>query len=126
MTVFYGTKRIIAEPQEKDGNHGYRVVYEDGYKSWSPQTTFEACYRQSGEMNFGHALLALNEGRRVARSGWNGRDQFLVREPGTTIVLNGKQLEYHAHIDIKTAQGTMAPYAASSTDLLAEDWGIVE
>lgn len=126
MNVYYGTKRINAEPHEKDGNRGYRVVYEDGYKSWSPQTTFEACYRQSGEMTFGHALQALNEGRRVARAGWNGPGQFLIRDPGTTIVLNGKHLEYHAHIDIHTAQGTVAPYSASSTDILADDWGIVE
>ena len=31
---------------------GYRVVYEDGYESWSPKDTFEACSREisDGEM----------------------------------------------------------------------------
>jgi len=135
--VYYGTKRIKAEPQEKDGNSGYQVIYEDGYKSWSPRATFEEAYRKSGEMNFGHALMALHEGRRVARSGWNGKNQFLFRVPGSTLIVGaghplakampiGTRVECHPHIDIKSAQGTVAPWIASQTDLLSEDWVIVE
>ena len=25
---------------------GYKVVYEDGYESWSPKDVFERCYRE--------------------------------------------------------------------------------
>lgn len=28
------------------GRDGYTVVYPDGYRSWSPKETFEACYRE--------------------------------------------------------------------------------
>src|SRR6266567_2056084 len=79
MNVYYGTKRISAEPQIRDGNHGYKVLYEDGYVSWSPRSTFEDCYRKRGEMNFGHALMALNHGLRLARAEWNGEDQYLFK-----------------------------------------------
>lgn len=46
MERYIGTKIIIAEPQEKDGRAGYKVVYEDGYVSWSPKETFERAYRR--------------------------------------------------------------------------------
>lgn len=46
MKAYIGTKIVQAEPEEKDGNPGYKVVYEDGYLSWSPRETFERCYRE--------------------------------------------------------------------------------
>lgn len=46
MERYIGTKIILAEPQTKDGRDGYKVVYEDGYTSWSPQEVFERCYRR--------------------------------------------------------------------------------
>lgn len=46
MTAYIGTKIILAEPETKDGRDGYKVVYEDGYTSWSPKDTFERAYRK--------------------------------------------------------------------------------
>ena len=46
MGCYIGTKVVQAEPQEKDGRDGYRVLYEDGYVSWSPRDVFERCYRR--------------------------------------------------------------------------------
>lgn len=43
--AYIGCKVIVAAPEEKDGKPGYRVVYPDGYVSWSPKATFEAAYR---------------------------------------------------------------------------------
>lgn len=45
LKAYVGTKIIHAEPQERDGQAGYRVVYPDGYTSWSPKTVFEQAYR---------------------------------------------------------------------------------
>ncbi len=131
--VYYGTKRISAEPQIREGNHGYRVAYEDGYVSWSPRSTFEDCYRKNGEMNFGHALVALNHRLRVARAAWSGKDQYLFKKPGSTSVVEadrplaksmpiGTRVEVHPYIAIKTAYNTIVPWTASQDDLLAEDW----
>ena len=45
MQTYIGVKRIQAEPMERDGKPGYRVVYEpDGYESWSPKDVFERAY----------------------------------------------------------------------------------
>lgn len=45
LQTFIGVKRIQAEPQERNGKPGYRVVYEpDGYESWSPKDVFEVAY----------------------------------------------------------------------------------
>ena len=46
MDAYIGTKVIKAEPEVKDGREGYTVVYEDGYRSWSPRDTFERAYRR--------------------------------------------------------------------------------
>lgn len=46
MKLYIGTKVIAAEPQDKDGQPGYRVVYDNGYASWSPQAVFEGAYRE--------------------------------------------------------------------------------
>lgn len=45
MQAYIGSKIITAEPQEKDGQAGYKVVYPDNYVSWSPKAVFEEAYR---------------------------------------------------------------------------------
>lgn len=87
---------------------------------------------RSNTMDFGQALIALKQGRRVAREGWNGKGMFLFLVPGSTFRVNrepllsimgeGAEVQYHAHIDMKTAQGYVVPWLASQADMLAEDW----
>lgn len=82
--------------------------------------------------NFGEALALLKEGKRVARAGWNGQDMFIFLVPGSRFTVNrppllgiypeGTVIDYHPHIDMKTAQGYVVPWLASQADLLADDW----
>jgi hypothetical protein len=137
MQTYIGTKIIQAEPEIWDGSAGYRVVYPDGYTSWSPERAFKDAYRQSGNMNFGHALELLKRGEKVARSGWNGKDMFLYlvpaaaypaarNEKGTMLgVFPDDMVPYQAYIAMKTAQDTVVPWLCSQTDALAEDWCLV-
>lgn len=47
MKSYIGAKIIRAFRQaHEDGRPGYRVIYPDGYESWSPQATFETAYRE--------------------------------------------------------------------------------
>lgn len=46
MKCFIGCKVIQAEPQERQGQEGYMVVYPNGYVSWSPKAVFENAYRE--------------------------------------------------------------------------------
>ena len=83
-------------------------------------------------MSFGDAIKALKAGKRVARSGWNGQGMFVFLVPGSTFKVNrapllgiypeGTEINYQPHIDMRTAQGTIVPWLASQTDVLAEDW----
>lgn len=86
-------------------------------------------------MSFGAALVALKDGEKVARAGWNGKGMFLFLVPGSTFTVNrppllgiypeGTVVNYQPHIDMKTAQDTVVPWIASQSDVLAEDWEIV-
>jgi len=87
-------------------------------------------------MTFSEALEALKSGYKVAREGWNGKGMFIFLVPGSTFEVNrapllgiypvGTTISYHAHIDMKTADGMIVPWLCSQTDMLAEDWTLVE
>ena len=86
-------------------------------------------------MDFGKALQALKEGKRVSRAGWNGKGMSLFLVPGSQFKVNrepllsmlgeGTVVDYHAHVDMKTAQGYVVPWLCSQADMLADDWDIV-
>lgn len=86
-------------------------------------------------MNFGEAVEALKKGKLVARNGWNGKGMFLLLVPSSTFAVNrapllgifseGTEITYCAHIDMKCADGKIVPWLASQTDILSEDWEIV-
>lgn len=87
-------------------------------------------------MDFGKALSALKAGQLVARKGWNGRGMFLYLVGGSTFSVSrapllgifpeGTEIKYHAHIDMKTADNQCVPWLASQTDILADDWIVVD
>lgn len=88
-------------------------------------------------MDFGKALDALKGGKKVAREGWNGKGMFIFLTKGRTINNDGERSFKHFedlpevtladHIDMRDAQGSyISGWLASQTDMLAEDWHIVE
>ncbi|MCE2661156.1 MAG: DUF2829 domain-containing protein [Rubrivivax sp.] len=137
---------------ENGADEGFLVEYHDGgkgndsrhagYISWSPADVFARAYRETSGMTFGHAIEALKQGRRVSRAGWNGKEMWLMLVPGTpaaqlkpgTPYANALGLEFCEilpHIDMWTVNASgrraMLPgWVASQSDMLAEDWRIVE
>ena len=89
-------------------------------------------------MNFGNAIEALKDGDKVCRKGWNGRGMWLILAPGSkggrptagSPYFNAgltDKVDIEPHIDMLTAQGNMQPgWLASQTDMLADDWEVVE
>lgn len=86
-------------------------------------------------MNFGKALESLREGKKVARAGWNGKGLWLELYTPSTNNQSYMTLPYifmaypsvpasdsvpASHIDARV------PWIASQTDMLAEDWKVVE
>lgn len=69
-------------------------------------------------MEIGQAAAALKQGKRIARAGWNGKGMYLY--------LQQTQAPWLSFVVMKTVQDTLVPWLCSQTDLLAEDWEIVE
>lgn len=154
MKKYIGTKVINAEPcaawkqfgQHCIGADGYKVVYEDGYESWSPKTVFEEAYRATDGMPFGLAIEAAKKGLKIARKGWNGKNMFVVympslklppfntQEPGPRVndrtakfIGNDTPLDCQPYFAMFNAQKQWIPgWLASQSDMLADDWMIVE
>ena len=130
MKQYIGTKVVQAEPAE----NGYKVVYPDGYASWSPKEVFEKAYRPTDGMNFGLAIEAMKNGERVARKGWNGKDMYVFLAYEADFVTDADisafdlvEVEMGEMLVMKTAQDTFQPgWLASQADMLADDWYIVE
>lgn len=97
----------------------------------------------TNNLNFGQAIEALKKNMKVARIGWNGKNMYLVLQPGSTIsnltarsgAAKARALESDlpseitigAHIDMRAADGSIVVgWLASQTDMLANDWCIVE
>ena len=102
---------------------GYFVRYVDGYESWSPADAFEDGYTLLGEAlsgDFGFALTELRRGMSVARSGWNGKGQFLTLQESDA---HSKMTV--PYIYICNVQEDLVPWFPSQTDMLASDWVVV-
>lgn len=88
-----------------------------------------------GRYSFSEALIMLKDGRKVMRSGWNGKGMFLFLVKGQAIRYTINQTYGDGYVDsdglpvldaiyMKTADDKLVPWLASQTDLLAEDWQV--
>ena len=81
-------------------------------------------------MDFSSALLNLKDGERVARSGWNGKGMWLIMASEGTFGQEGRAMavmgDLIPFIVMKTADDKFVPWLASQTDLLADDWEVVQ
>lgn len=100
--------------------------------------------RPSGFMTFGMAIEAMKRGKKVARRGWNGKGMWLCvplcggpkEIPATGIwgkpnaeyaEQNGGTVKVMPYVTMKAADGSIVMgWLASQTDMLSDDWMIVE
>ena len=95
--------------------------------------------------DFGNAIRAMKEGKRVCRAGWNGKGMWVALTPGSTFnaaAAKPGHTAYHRaqelagspheniallpHIDMRAADGSMViGWLASQTDMLSEDWFVL-
>ena len=86
--------------------------------------------------DFGCAIRAIRAGLCVSRKGWNGAGMFVFLVPGSVFTVNrepllsilgeGTVVDYHGHIDMRTATGQIVPWTASQADMLADDWMVAQ
>lgn len=142
-------------PSDEDGtDEGSLVEYLDspnanhakheGYISWSPKDVFDGAYREITGLTFGHAIEALKLGKRVERSGWNGKGMFLfllpasdgiptkvIHDPALKAVIEaevgGDTFDALGSIRMFTAdKKVLTGWLASQTDILSEDWVVID
>lgn len=98
------------------------------------------------QLDFSYALVAVKNGQRIERRGWNGRDMWvflhpalrplpylpgagLARDyivPGADDCAMGYTINICPFLCMRAADGTFVPWLASQTDILADDWSVVE
>ena len=78
-------------------------------------------------LNFGDALMLLKNGQKVARLGWNGVGLWLeLQVPDVNSKMTLPYIFISYPENAKTTPGARVPWLASQTDMLAEDWVVVE
>ena len=96
--------------------------------------------------NFGEAIEALKQGKKVTRKGWNGKGMFLFLLPAGKIPksvihdgalasvvdeVDGDYFEALGSIRMWTVnsegrKAVLTGWLASQTDMLSEDWEIID
>lgn len=138
----YNKKRGWTLPKDENPkDKGYLVKYPDGYVSWCPKAQFEEAGRPVDGMTFGMAIEAMKQGKKVARAGWNGKGMYLWLLPAANVKAewckeehlkalaeqNGGEFECLGSIRMKTADNkVLTGWLASQTDMLSDDWVIVD
>lgn len=101
---------------------------------WGESSADKADDAEEACMDFGAAIRAVKQGKKIARKGWNGKGQYVFMARDIEFVtdadisaFDGKDVEVHDLLVIKTAQDVFQPgWLASQSDMLAEDWYIVK
>lgn len=104
------------EPTSEESNHHLH----DGYISWSPAGVFEKDYFDTTvAMPFEAALHLVKKGYLIQRKGWNGKGMHIEMR-------DNKTWGIEPFFVIKGADGRINTWVPSVSDLLAEDWVIVQ
>ena len=83
-------------------------------------------------MNFGEALEALKSGKKISRTGWNGRGMFVYlvganKYPAQTGIAKeyfgeNCMIPYNPYMAIKNVDNTVSTWVPSVNDCLSDDW----
>ena len=84
-------------------------------------------------MDFGSAIKMVKTGKRIAREGWNGKNQYVelatnisyVNAAGEVVNVNHDAIGNKALAFVGTS-GVQLGWLASQADMLAEDYYVVE
>jgi hypothetical protein len=75
--------------------------------------------------DFGGALAALRDGRKVARKGWKAHHSLGLQKPDEQSANTLPYIFMFVGTDAADLQGKRVPWAASQTDPLADDWEVL-
>lgn len=89
-------------------------------------------------MDFSKALYALKKGHKITNTGWNGKDQYIVKMAGypdgvpanenffkATGTPIGTQVKISPYYVLRNAQGEYVPWTPSTGDLNSDKWEVL-
>lgn len=89
--------------------------------------------------DIGWAVWHLRLGKKVCRDGWNGKGMYVVLQKGypdgipinkntaeATGLPEGTVCKFLPYVMMRAVDGSFVPWLASQTDLLAQDYAVVE
>lgn len=151
----YNQYRCWELPENENGSdQGFLIEHleggeseHDNHVSWLPKELFDKTYQGTDQnMSFGHAIEMAKDGCKIARKGWNGKNMFVVympplqlpphstNEPGPKVndrtakhIGKDTPLNSQAYFAMFNAQKEWIPgWLASQSDMLANDWVVVD
>lgn len=69
------------------------------------------------QTDFGWAIRQCRAGKKVTRSGWNGKGMWVALQAPDAHSKMSRPYLY-----LKAVDGTLGPWLASQTDMLSSDW----
>ena len=82
---------------------------------------------------FGEALEFLKQGKKAKRNGWNGKNQYIELASNISYVNSENKIIKVEHNDIGSkaiafvgTSGVQLGWLASQSDMLAEDWMVID
>lgn len=107
----------------------------EGFDDVNPkiENAFEKAYRETTGLSFGLAIEAAKMGKKIARAGWNGKNQYVELAYCISYKNNAAEVVNVNHCNIGNkafafvgTSGVQMGWLASQADMLADDWQIVE
>jgi hypothetical protein len=78
-------------------------------------------------MDFSEALIACKSGKRIMREGWNGKGMWLeLLRPDEHSKMTLPYIYINYPDNVFSTANARVPWLASQTDILAEDWAVIE
>lgn len=107
------------DTSNRETRPGYKVVYPDGYVSWSPKEVFEEAYREISGLTFGLAIEAMKKGLGIRLPHWSKEVHIRIQKPDA----HSKMTAPYMYV---TSRFGLVPWNPTQIELLAEDWEVVE
>jgi hypothetical protein len=73
------------------------------------------------KMDIGEAIEAMRDMSAVRREGWNGKGMFIKLQ-----IPDGNSKMTQPYVYMKTVSNDLVPWVCSQSDLLANDWQLVD
>ena len=89
-------------------------------------------------MTFGEAIESAKAGKKITRTGWNGKDMYVVYRTGypegipcnkntadAIGIPEGSLFKVRPYLQMRCADGSFQMWLASQSDILENDWQIL-